>query len=195
MNGPQTYFKPNIIGRLIGMQPGSCKCGGRCGGLNGLGEDAHGVTRQNAAGERAQAITKFINNVSQRTAGGMSLGDNELTYVAQELAKLPQNLLQYMTLPGLTYTVVKKVWDTGKQTAQTIGTEIKNNPVLKQNIKDISKKVLTYGKDILDTVVAPVKGVSTLISWLPWITIGVLVIFAIMAFQGNISTPKKFSLT
>lgn len=171
-----------------------CNCGGHCStGL--LGADAHGVTKLNTLGTRATAVKKFLDNVMVRTAGGQYLGDDALTYVVQEMAKLPETALQYLTLPGITYTVAKQIWNTGKQSAQSIAKTINDNPQLKQTVKDLTQKIIKSGGDILDMVVNPIKSTSMLITWLPYIVIGILAIAAIFAFKnpGSVS-PRKVSV-
>lgn len=194
MTYANTYygFKPLNSGMRIIKKP--CNCGGSC--CNGrLGSEAHGVTNTNAAGERASAVTKFVNNTVQRTAGGQYLGTSTLVEVAKDLAKLPQNYLQYMTVPGITYTVAKGVWDLGKQSGETITQTINENPQIKQKVLDFTKKIVTSGKDIVDTVVNPIKGVSTTIAWLPYIVIGGLILLAIFAFKNpDTLKPGKVSV-
>jgi len=174
---------------------GKCKCGGKCKGLSG--ENAHGVTNPNATGERAKAFVNWVKNTSVRTAGGQYIGQSDLVEFVQQVHQMnidiAKEVLRYSTTPGIVYSI----YQAGKSTKTQIENRMATDPQFKQQVQDVTKKVLSTGENVWNTIVDPIKGVSTTISMLPWI-IGIgLALFALYAFQnpGSVSTPRRISLT
>lgn len=163
------------------------------------GDEAHGGTNENQnqqQGERATAVMHFINNISERTAGGTYLGNDALTDAARELAKLPENYLQYMTVPGISYTVAREVWSLGKNSAVEVATTINNNPQLKQKIKTFTKTIIDKAGDVMSKVTTPINSALNFAAIAPYLIMAAMVAFVVFAFKnpGSVSTPRKVSL-
>jgi len=172
----------------------ACGCG--CKSLRG---DAKGGINlnPNTSGERAQAFKSWIKTAQVRTAGGQFIGNSDLVEFVQEVHKMnidiAKKVLQYTTTPGLIYTI----YNAGSGTKTAIENRMATDPQFKQDVQNITKKVLTTGQNVWDTIVDPIKGVSTTIAWLPYIIVGGLALVAIFAFKnpGSVRTPRRISLT
>lgn len=192
MNGPQVYGLNNFQ-----LKKG-CQCGGKCGKHGLHGPDAHGVTNTAPSGAtRAQAFVSWVYNTRVRTAGGSYLGTSDLVEFVQQVHNMnidvARQVLKYTTTPGLIYSI----YQAGNGTKTQIEQRMATDPQFKQDVQSITKKVLNTGSEIWDTVTGPIKGISTTITWLPWIVIGGLAAFVLYAFlnPNSISTPRRISLT
>lgn len=192
-----TYYKPNIVGRAFGQRPHVCKCGCRGNGSsNGLLGQAKGAIKLTLTPDdavRATAFLKWVSSTRIRTAGGQSVGTNDIVEFIREVAIMPidvaKKVLQYATTPGLVYTV----WNEGKKTKQQIETRMQNDPEFRQKVKDVTEKVLRTGTDVFDIFTGPIKSISTTITWLPYIVIGGLALLALFIFM-NPGVGRKVSV-
>lgn len=172
----------------------TCSCRGKC-----LLGDAKSGTNLNpsSGGERARAFSSWVKNAQVRTAGGQFIGTSDLVEFVQQVHNMnidiAKKVLRYTTTPGLIYTI----YQAGGSTKTQIENRMATDPQFKQDVQSITKKVLTTGSDVWDTIVNPIKGVSTTISLMPWIIIGTLALAAVFAFKnpGSVRTPRRISLT
>lgn len=75
-------------------------------------------------------------------------------------------------------------WTTYKST-QAIADKLESDPVLKEKTKNVISNMLNAGENVVNTLWSPVKGVSTLLEWLPYIVIGGLGIAAVYVVKSN----------
>jgi len=160
------------------------------------GDASEGYGHVNTAGERAQAFINWVNVASQRTAGGSYVGTNDLVEFVQQVHQMnidvARQVLKYTTTPGIVYTI----YQAGGSTKQQIETRMQTDPEFKQKVEQVTKKVLSTGEDIWESILGPLKGISKTISWMPYIIIGALGLAAYFIFTnpGTIRSPKKVSV-
>jgi hypothetical protein len=138
----------------------------------------------------------WVKNTNVRTAGGTYLGNNDLVEFVQQVHQMnidvARQVFKYTTTPGLIYSI----YQAGSGTKAQIENRMQNDPDFKRDVQNVTKKVLTTGSDVWDMVTGPIKGVTTTITWLPYIVIGGLILAAVFAFSnpGSVSTPRRISL-
>jgi len=162
-----------------------------------LGAEAHGVTNNNAAGERAQAFSTWLNNTNVRTAGGQYLGTGDLVEFVQQVHQFNYDTVKKFLYPITTIGLIQAVYNAGSGTKSSIEQRMATDPQFKQDVQNITKKVLNSGSEILSTITGPIKGISMTITWLPWLIIGGLGLLAVFAFKNpdNFKAPRRISLT
>lgn len=183
--------------RLCGcLSCANCKCKSTCSSLKG---DAKGGTNQNpnTAGVRAQAFKNWISNTKIRTAGGQFIGSTDLVEFVQEVHKFNYDTVKKYLYPFTTPGIVQAIYNAGSGTKTQIENRMATDPEFKQKVQDVTKKVLTTGENVLNTVIDPIKGITTTVAWLPYIIVGGLALVAIFAFKnpGSVRTPRRISLT
>lgn len=122
---------------------------------------------------------------AERWAGGENL--NTGAGILEAIQNIPQDVWNaYKYTPnGLIIQGLQNL-----NSPSQVETYLNNNPEVKSKIKS----ALT---DLWKGIVNPLKSTSLLITALPYLAIGSLIVLAVFAFKnpGSVSLPKKLSLT